>query len=164
MSKHGPRPIPPEQRFWKFVCKSDTPEGCWLWTGTLSTAGYGRLRFSNPRRMVKAHRFSYELAYGPISDDALVCHRCDTPACVNPAHLFLGTHADNAQDKSAKGRCNTPDRTGAHNGRAILTEDQVRSIRALQSTGAHRRELAQMFGVSPSAIKKIVARYTWRHL
>lgn len=81
--------------------RSAGPSGCWPWTWATSH-GYGRLRvFGRP---MYAHRLAYLLAHGPIPVGMLVCHHCDNPPCVNPAHLFLGTDSDNQQDKVAKGR------------------------------------------------------------
>ena len=89
--------------------------GCWLWTGAWDTRGYGKFKVTNSATG-KAHRFFYKQMVGPIPDGMLVCHRCDTPSCVNPVHLFLGTAADNAEDKRRKGRCG--DCSGENNGRA----------------------------------------------
>jgi hypothetical protein len=83
------------QRFWDKVQKT---EGCWLWTGSKYNKGYGSFN------RTRAHRFSYELHYGPIPVDLFVCHHCDNPPCVNPSHLFLGTALDNTQDELFKER------------------------------------------------------------
>jgi hypothetical protein len=86
-------------RFWAKVEKTD---GCWLWRGARHHTGYGVIGVD--RRQRRAHRVAYEMAHGPIPAGAVVCHSCDTPPCVNPSHLFVGTVADNNRDMMAKGR------------------------------------------------------------
>lgn len=88
-----------EDRFWNFVKKDS---GCWAWSGTLDSYGYGVLSFK--RKMLKAHRISYEIHNKVIDEELLVCHKCDNPSCVNPEHLFQGTSKDNTWDMIAKGR------------------------------------------------------------
>ncbi len=92
---------PIEERFWQYVRKT---RGCWIWTGARDLGGYGVIWFNATRRAYKAHRLSYEMHVGEIRAGLFICHRCDTPACVNPAHLFAGTAKDNAIDSSHKGR------------------------------------------------------------
>lgn len=95
------------KRFWAKVDRGN-PRACWLWTAGCCTAGYGHFRLGSTvtgdRRKELSHRLAYELAYGPISDGLQVLHGCDNPPCCNPAHLFLGTHAENMRDRGAKGR------------------------------------------------------------
>lgn len=95
-------------RFWRHVEKSD---GCWLWTG-VTFDGYGRFDMTPPGqsrgRPVLAHRVAWEFSHGPIPRGLIVCHRCDTPGCVRPDHLFVGTIADNNKDAAAKKRFSTP--------------------------------------------------------
>lgn len=139
------------------------PSGCWLWTAS-TVNGYGVLRWRG--KMAKAHRVVYELAHGPIPGHTsyhgmCVCHTCDTPDCVNPAHLFLGTNADNAADRDAKGRRRAP--RGELHVSAKLTDDQVREIRALRGR-ASQRVIADRFGVSDVLVSKIQLRKVWTHV
>ncbi len=85
--------------FWSRV---DNSGDCWLWTGVIKDGGYGLVFFH--KRKYLAHRLSYRLVWGPFKGSLFVLHRCDNPPCVNPAHLFLGTHEDNIEDMFAKGR------------------------------------------------------------
>jgi len=96
------RRLPISERFWRHVRMSDD---CWMWTAQVDTDGYGRLWVSKyPPRIALAHRFSYQMAYGPIPDDLVVMHGCDNPPCVRPDHLSLGTPWDNVHDAIQKGR------------------------------------------------------------
>ena len=89
--------------FWNRVEKT---EGCWLWRGSRTTAGYGNVRVGPKNKY--AHRLAWELTNGAIPNGLHVCHRCDNPPCVRPDHLFLGTGKDNARDSMQKGRHSPP--------------------------------------------------------
>jgi len=156
-------------RFWAKVRKTD---GCWLWTA--STLGdYGCLAINRKNR--GAHRISYELHYGPIPKGMFVCHRCDTPRCVRPEHLFLGTPKDNSLDMTRKGRAPRGDKhfTHAHPEKLQMgvqrynhkiTEQDVRDIRRLKSEGLSTLVLSKRFGISRKDIDLIAARIGWRHV
>jgi hypothetical protein len=151
-------------RFWDHV---DQSGDCWLWTGGIRRHGYGL--FTAAKFSWFAHRFSWTLHYGPIPDGLYVCHRCDNPACVNPAHLFLGTQADNMHDMVRKGRHAW--KVGAERaargeriGASKLTADDVRAIRVANATGATQRQLAGQYGLCQSTVWKIVHRLQWVHV
>lgn len=103
--KHGRQPQAVSDRFWRRVRRGADDE-CWEWAGARYPSGYGVMRLSRPvRRMIAAHRVSWALAHGALPPGGLdVCHHCDNPPCVNPAHLFLGTRSDNMRDMQRKGR------------------------------------------------------------
>ncbi len=128
-----------QERFHSYYGRG-APNDCWLWQRCLSTHGYGRFRLNGKTHT--ASRVAYGIAFGEIPDGLCVCHSCDSPACVNPAHLFLGTHRDNMDDRNSKGRS-----------KKKLTHNDVSTIRAiLRQGGITRVAIARMFGVTKGAI------------
>jgi len=130
--------------------------GCLLWTGA-NDRGYGTIYIGKKRR--RAHRLSYELANGPVPYGLHVLHRCDVPACINPAHLFVGTQADNMADMKAKGRSSK--NYGERANKAKLTEAEVHQIVEMIDAGHRHRVISLAFGVSKSAITNIGSGATW---
>lgn len=130
--------------------------GCWLWQGG-KQRGYGK--FTVRSKSIKAHRFSYQYYRGDIPPGMFVCHTCDTPACVNPDHLFIGTAKDNARDKEKKGRGNQV--RGRDHYCAKLTPEQAMEI---FNAKGHNLKIAQAYGVSDSLVRHIKAKRKWKHI
>ncbi len=151
------------ERFWLKVDKSAGDESCWDWQGS-TTGGYGTIsRKAEGKPTIYVHRFSYELHIGEIPAKMYVCHRCDNPSCVNPSHLFLGTHEENMHDKGRKGRGRGA--KGITNGAHKLTESDVIEIRRRYAAQpVTRTELAIEYGVSDTTIRNIVLRKQWVYL
>lgn len=104
MSKTGPKKRPILDRVLAKVEKLPDAPGCWLWTGQVTLAGYGRVAVNRLGIKSLVHRVIYEHFVGPIPQGMQVCHHCDVPCCCNPGHLFVGTAQDNSDDKRRKGR------------------------------------------------------------
>jgi hypothetical protein len=161
------------ERFEEKVRKA-TPDGCWIWQGSIiPICGYGCLRVCLPdgRRVTQyAHRIAWELENGQIGDGLFVLHHCDVRACVNPAHLFLGTARDNTQDMIAKGRGSSqlrPDRLirGSAHPNAKVTESAVRDIRARAKAGGESfNAIGRSHGITGEMVGLIVKRRWWRHV
>ena len=174
-----------EARFWAKVDTSGGFDACWPWTGARNgRRGYGSFDHAG------AHRFALELKLGrPLAFGMFACHTCDNPPCCNPLHLFEGTHQDNVDDRQAKGRSAIGDhngarlhpermprgdahparripglRQGARNGRARLTEADVRAIRKQLAAGTRWIDIAAEFGISKPAVSHIAAGRTWSHV
>lgn len=139
-------------------------DDCWNWMAFRNPSGYGMIR--NGKRMALAHRVGWVLANGEVPLGRQVLHHCDNRACVNPAHLYIGTNADNIRDKVERGRSRFPhpERQGELHPMAKLSSEQVEEIRN-RSTGARGegRRFAREYGVSPSLISLIVNRKLWAH-
>lgn len=148
-------------RFWKQVDRSRGPDACWLWVGYLRDNGYGVIGINYNE--YKVHRVSYFLEHGRIDSDRLVLHRCDVRACVNPAHLFLGTPKDNSQDAVRKGR--NAKVYGEQNGKSKLTRADVLAIRRMcKKGGVYQKTFARQFGVSEATVSYVVNGGRWQKL
>lgn len=135
--------------------------GCWLWTASLNHRGYGQFAIKHGD-VVRAHRYAWELANGPIPEGMHVLHRCDVRHCVKPEHLFLGTNADNQADMDAKARRSAPpQRCGEANNKTRLTEAEVREVR--EASGAVR-DIGSDYGISGATVSNIKRRKTWAHV
>lgn len=123
--------------------------GCWLWQRSKTPRGYGKLVVDG--KLTSAHRFSYSRANGAITSDQHVLHRCDNPSCVNPAHLFLGTHEANMVDMTSKGR----------SGKAKHSPAEVTKARRLYREGHTRAEVSRMTGIRYTNLCYILRGNTW---
>jgi len=161
------RQAPLEVRFWEKVYKTSS---CWLWTASLDSRGYGQIgKGGRGTGIIRAHRLSWEIHFGPIENGLFVCHKCDVPSCVNPHHLFLGTPKENTVDMFQKRRARFdvyPDSKpkGEKNPRAVVTNDIVKSIRELYQAGTSVAELSRKYGLAYSTTYHICTGYTWVHV
>ena len=128
------------------------PSGCWLWTGALNGVGYGKISIGVRGEGTRdAHRVAWELFRGVISKQFSVLHKCDVRSCVNPEHLFLGTHHENMYDMRLKGRQSN----------RRVTEELVIKIR---SSGKSSLDIQREFGLSQGCVTAILSRKTWKHI
>lgn len=137
--------------------------GCWLWQGAFSRMGYGAFSVDSvPKR---ANRVSYELFKGPIPPGLFVLHRCDTPACVNPDHLYAGTDKDNVRDMVARNRMNFSNQIrGERHHQSKLNAATVRMLRESNHYRHRARDLAKEYGVSKTAINRALKGLSWTHV
>jgi hypothetical protein len=151
----------------RFLMRVDVrgKDECWPWTGSRNLARgkpwYGQWTPAGDMAPELTHRAAYRLFVGLIPDGQFVLHKCDNPVCVNPAHLFLGSQADNVKDMWTKKRGNPGTSRGEKHGMSKLTAEIVEEIRKSTS---HGTELAAKYGVSRVTISEIRTRKTWRHV
>lgn len=149
-----------EDRFWAKVDRNG-PEyrelgSCWVWTAGLDGKGYGAFRDSRGRQVL-AHRKAWELIVG-VQPSGNLLHRCDTPTCIRPDHMFVGDQAANVADAVAKGR----NARNEQHGSAKLTWKSVTAIRARYASGESQSKIASDFGVTQVTVSNIVQGKTWR--
>lgn len=153
------------ERFERHV-ERDPNSGCWLWAGTVSgggPTGYGTITFD--KTIYKAHRLSVILSGREIPAGKFVCHACDTPLCVNPAHLWIGSHADNMADMAAKGRHVVGRRPrGTEVKNAKLNRVAVLDIRSRLAAGCSKAEISRAYGVTRHTVILVAAGKTWSHV
>lgn len=146
------------ERFWKKVDRRG-PDECWPWIAGLHRSGYGWFR-DERGRAIYAQRWAFASEFGPIPQGGHILHRCDNPPCVNPAHLYLGTHADNMRDLAERGNISMK---GEHNPRARLTEVDIAEARRLYAEGGTSyASLARRFGVAKATIGHALSGRTWQ--
>lgn len=160
--------LTPADAFWLQV-EADSESECWLWRGNVSRR-YGRTYAGG--KYMRSHRYVWELINGPIPDGMVVCHRCDTPLCVRPDHLFVATTAENNADRAAKGRSaqgdNHPSRLyperrprGEGHGMAKYTAEQIRKAKALIDAGTTLNQIARLTGISKYTLSKVKRGIQW---
>lgn len=143
---------------------SPRDNGCVLFTGAGDADGYGQCHSTKYGRLLgvtRAHQMAYVIANGPVPEGMVVCHTCDTPACINPKHLFAGTILENNMDKIKKGRSNGP--LGERNWSSKLTKEQVLEIRSLQGKKSCM-DVSKLYNITFSSVCGIWRRVTWRHI
>lgn len=150
---------------WHLERSIPVPEcGCWIWTGAQCGKGYGLVSIG--RRTQRAHRVAFHYATGVDPGSMHVLHKCDTPSCINPMHLMLGTNTDNVADKVAKNRQARGEKIGLamcgeRQGQHKLTASDVVAIR---ESDLRVKELSLRYGVSPSVISEVRSRKAWKHI
>ncbi len=150
-------------KFWQRVDRRG-PDDCWEWQSYINDSGYGVTR-GRKNKAFRAHVMAYEFTYGPVPDGLFVCHKCDNRACCNPAHLFVGTPADNVRDMVEKGRiARDTGRRGELHGMSKVTDESVREMRRLASEGWSYVKLGLRYGISDVQASRIVRRICWYHL
>ena len=158
--------------FWSKVARS---EGCWLWTGSTTTKGYGRFKYR--KRVIPAHRCALSISLGrQLTKTEFACHGCDNPQCVRvgDGHIFLGTNQDNQLDAKSKGRLayqknpaiyeTIQQLRGEEHPRAVLNDGIIREIRRLRAEGWVQQGIADKFGIRLGTVAQILGGLIWSHV
>lgn len=152
----------PKIRFWRKVDKVSSPNGCWLWLGSVTDDGYGNFPWPEIKEY-RSHRIAWHIVNGPIPEGIYVLHKntCHNRRCCNPDHLYLGDQFDNMADATSLGTF--AHQRGIVNANALLTDDAVREIRREYRRG-NVKELAAKFGVSVACIRDVHRLRSWKHV
>ena len=150
------------ERFWNKVNKN-TDTGCWEWTARINRGGYGQFKLDGKFKTVS--RLSYEWAFGiELTPNQFICHKCDNRKCVNPDHLFVGTHTDNMRDMWTKGRGKTSEQIGSKNNNSKLTDDDIIKIKQRIKNKETNISIANDFNVTHVMISLIRNNKRWKHI
>lgn len=160
MSPAGHREFMSDDRITIFWSRTERSGKCLLWTGAMTGRGYGSFRVNG--RDVPAHRVAYELTKGAIPDGLVVRHTCDTPPCVEPTHLLIGTHQDNARDKMERGRHRSV--VGEDHFKAKITNETVLAIRSMRKNGLSTRSIARKIGSTLTTVAEVAKGQRWKHI
>lgn len=148
--------------FLQFIPINPDYSKCVEWLGYVNPSGYGKMGFNGKSH--RAHRLAYLIWKGKISKNKEVCHSCDNKKCVNPNHLFLGTHSENMKDMAIKKRNPICLLKGSQKIQSKLKEHEIPQIRLLLKAGVYQREIAKIFSVHQTVIRDINLKRTWRHI
>lgn len=152
--------------FEALLSNTKTVNGCWEWQGALYWDGYGQkmCRVNGKKFLRRTHRLVWEIIHGKPNHH--ICHKCDNPKCINPAHLFDGTMSENMVDMHKKGRGKKLHQCarGERIAKAKLNEEKVRQIRILLSSGRSVTSLAKEYNIGRTAISSIKHNHTWKHV
>lgn len=152
--------------------KLSTPEpmsGCRIWIGAISGGGKSKrptLVIKRERRIYdrwNAARVSFFVTFGSFDEKLNVCHKCDNEFCIEPRHLFLGTHLDNNRDRHQKGRTRVPGERGVQRYNSKLIESDIEEIFCMRNSGLDSTTIAERFGVARQTIANVLYRRAWRH-
>lgn len=149
-----------KNHFFKYIIIPENDNDCMKWNGYINPSGYGKL--CHNWKSYRASRLSYQIFIGKIPENMEVCHKCDNTTCVNPNHLFIGTHTDNMRDMSKKGRQNIL--RGEQKKLSKLKEKDIVEIRIKLKEGLTQKEIGKIYGVDATIIGDIKLNKIWRHV